>query len=91
VLIQSQSLNIARRFFQLNPAFTPAHLNVVLDECLKFDRNIDGLDDEWYPKNGYKISFLLNNLETIASELNLLSELPAFIPLPRKEEQNVLA
>lgn len=89
VMIQQQSMNLARQFFQLNPALTPAHLNLVLDQCLKLPRTIDGLDPVWHAKNGYKISFLLNNLITIAGQLNISSKLPAIVPLPQKEESNI--
>lgn len=87
VLIQRQSLNYVRQFFQLNPSLTPAYLNLVLDECLKLPRTIDGLDPVWYAKNGYKISFLITNLATIAGQLNMLSKLPAFVPIPVKTEE----
>lgn len=86
VLIQRNSLNLARQFFQLNAALTPTHLNQVLDECIKLPRTIDGLDPVWHAKNGYKISFLLNNLGTIAGQVNMLSKLPAFTPLPQAED-----
>ena len=87
VLIQRQSLNLARQFFQLNQEFTPAHLNLVLDECLKLPRTIDGYDPLWHAKNAYKISFLLNNLSTIASQVDVLTRLPLFTPLPERETE----
>ena len=92
VVVQRNSLNYAREFFQLNPHFTVADLNRVLDECLKlsFLYIDDDEDPQWHARNGRKISLLLTSLATIAAQLNMLSELPPFTPIQAKEDPDLV-
>ena len=73
-----------REFFQLNSQMTVAHLNVVLDRCLDlppevFEKETDPL---WHARNGHKVALFIQNVATIASQLNLLDQLPAINSLP---------
>ena len=91
VLIHRNTMNLVRQFFQLNPEFTPAHLNQVIDQCLELGPTIaDREDAQWYAKQGHKISFLVTNLSMIAAQLNLTSSLPAITPLPHQEKTAAL-
>ena len=79
---------LARTFFQLNPHFTVKDINKVLDACLTLpaDYHEDEQDPQWHARRGYKISLLLNNLTQCATQLNMLSQLPAFTPIPVEEQ-----
>jgi hypothetical protein len=77
---------LARHFFQLNPHFTVQHINLMLDACLKLPTCTEEHDPQWHARNGYKISLLLNNLTQVATQLNMLSRIPAFTPLPVEEK-----
>ena len=77
---------LARQFFQLNSHYTVQDLNRVIDACLKLPtRSADEDDPQWHARRGYKISLLLNNLTQVATQLNMLSQLPTFTPLPIEE------
>ena len=87
VEVTQNTLNLARRFFQLNPHYTVQDLNQVIDACLKLPRCLDEQDPLWHARHGYKISLLLNSLTEVATQLNMLSQLPPFTPLPVEEAE----
>ncbi len=82
------TMPLAREFFQLNPDLSVAHLNTVLERCLELPTEYyDGdSDPQWHSRNGRNISLFVRNFHIIATQLNLLDQLPNIVPLPPKEE-----
>jgi hypothetical protein len=80
----NRAFDAAYQFFQANPDFTVAHLNVVLEKCLVLPREPnteEGTDPLWHARKGKDISFLIQHLDIIAQSLNCIDEVGSFHPV----------
>jgi hypothetical protein len=71
-----KGLEMARKFFELNPSVTASDLLAVMDTCCAAgyhqpDPN-GGYDECFYQRRGVNLSFLLKHLATISTELDML-------------------
>jgi len=90
VTYNNASSKLIREFFQLNPQFTVKDLNLVLDQCIKLPEDyFDGGDDpQWHARTGRDISRFIRSFDIIASQLNLIDQLPDITPLPIPETED---
>lgn len=87
------SMNLVREFFQLNPQLSVSHLNLLLDRCLELPPEFyeDDEDPQWHARNGRDITRFIRSVDLIATQLNLLDQLPAINPLPPRSNEPAAA
>ena len=81
----NRTFDAALVFFQANPDFSVADLNVVLDKCLALPRepsNGEGTDPLWHARKAKDISFLIQHLDIIVKSLDCVDEIAQFQPVP---------
>jgi hypothetical protein len=71
-----KGLEMARKFFELNPSVTACDLLGMMDTCCAADYHQPdpngGYDECFYQRRGVNLSFLLKHLATINTELDML-------------------
>ena len=95
-IVTKGGLEMASKFFELNPTVTPGDLLEMLDLCSLIDsrerRPDDGYDEVFYERRGTNLSFFLKHLPTINTKLQQLSLPPGVVyldeadPDPEPEE-----
>jgi hypothetical protein len=83
-----RTFDAAYEFFQANPDFTVADLNLVLDKCLTVPKepdNQEGTDPLWHARKGKDIGFLIQHLDIIVKSLNCVDEVAPFQPVPAEQ------
>jgi hypothetical protein len=82
----NRSFDAAYEFFQANPDFSVADLNVVLDKCLELPKEPphtqEGNDPLWHARKTKDISFLIQHLDIIVKSLDCVDEIAQFQPVP---------
>ena len=81
-----RTFDAAYEFFQANPDFTVADLNVVLEKCLTLPKEPphtqEGNDPLWHARKAKDISFLIQHLDIIVKSLDCVDEVAPFQPVP---------
>jgi hypothetical protein len=82
----NRTFDAAYEFFQANPDFSVADLNVVLDKCLELPKEPphtqEGNDPLWHARKAKDISFLIQHLDIIVKSLDCVDEIAQFQPVP---------
>ena len=74
-------LNTAETFFKSNRQWTPAHVLDLLDRCSQEESEAEeaGHDPLFHTRRGFRLRFLLRNLEAILQELSLTGSMPTVL------------
>ena len=83
-----RSLNAAKAFFQSNPDFTVADINLLLDQCLQVpgerSYNEHGHDPLYEVRKARDLGYMLQKLDKIVAALNCVDQVGQFQPVPDK-------
>ena len=84
------SLDLAKQFFNLNPAATPGHLLDVMERCASHVANhpleAGEFDEHYTLRKGTHLTSLLAELPAIVADAELGDSMPAFQPVARETE-----
>ena len=84
----NRTFDAAYNFFQANPDFTVADLNVVLEKCLPLPKepsSTQGSDPLWHARKAKDIGFLIQHLDIIVKSLDCVHEVGQFQPVPSEQ------
>lgn len=82
----NRTCHAAYQFFQANPDFRVADLNVILEQCLTLPKERshteEGTDPLWHARKANDISFLIQHLDIIVKFLECVDEVAPFQTVP---------
>ncbi|GDY23791.1 hypothetical protein LBMAG56_51380 [Verrucomicrobiota bacterium] len=87
--ITNAGLQLARRFFELNPHWTARHLLGVLDECImrkQHTQHTGGFREDFAVICGTHLTYFMRYFDRIITQLEYHPYIPSFHPVPCETE-----